>query len=530
MANRNTFARNRPPPSSSYGIGMRPDLMLGPYLAGWFVMTHHLRASSLVAIFALLLQACAERKPLPVPSATTTTDCTRLFHEMDLRVDEYGVADAGTARISGFPELRVDRFLATYAKENLTGKAYAAWLERLRKLDETARTIEWRNLPPVARSELQAAFGPDIEKAVNVCRRSLAEQDLNSPDRRTRLLSAIDRPDAYSSWQRFFGFYFFTHRAFIGGVWRLHQELREPFLTTNREQPDTGRLLRYAPPTQDALDTAEIGRILAQSADNPLRIPEPSEHELSRLFSTFAPIWVVDTANDDDRIGAVQMGTDRNADIDTTKPSVYRLPSYTRFGNEVLLQLNYVVWFPARPSEHWLDIYAGRFDGLIWRVTLKMDGTPLAYDSIHPCGCYYQIFPGEGFRIVQPQDGSEPILSPMPILAKPGERLLLELASGTHFIRRITSERPVPESTLYGWLDYDLLRSLPTPGGQYHNFFDKDGLVPGSERPERFLLWPLGVPSAGAMRQWGTHAIAFLGKRHFDDPGLLAKLIRPLWE
>lgn len=493
-------------------------------------MINTLRVASLVAIFALLLQACAERKPIPAPSMIATTDCERLFHEMDLRVDDHGVADAGTARIKGFPELRVDRFLATYARENLTEKAYAAWLERLQKLDETARAIEWRNLPPTARSELQASFGPDIEKAVNACRQRLAEQDLNSPDRRSRLLSAIEPPDAYSSWQRAFGLYFFTHRAFIGGVWRLHQELREPFLKADRELPDTGQLLRYAPPAQEMPGTAEVGNILEQSAANPLRIPEPSEDHLSRLFSAFAPVWIVDTANEDDRIGAAQMGTDGNAYIDTTKPSVYRLPSYTRFGNEVLLQLNYVIWFPARPSEGWLDIYAGRFDGLIWRVTLKMDGTPLAYDSIHPCGCYYQIFPGEGFRVVQPQDGSEPILSPMPILAKPGERLLLELASGTHFIRRITSERPAPESTIYGWLDYDSLRSLPTPDGQYRNFFGKDGLVPGSDRPERFLLWPLGVPSAGAMRQWGTHAIAFLGKRHFDDPRLLEKLIRPLWE
>jgi len=40
----------------------------------------------------------------------------------------------------------------------------------------------------------------------------------------------------------------------------------------------------------------------------------------------------------------------------------------------------------------------------------------------------------------------------------------------------------------------------------------------------------MGVPSAGAMRQWGTHAVAFLGKRHFDEPRLLEKLLRPLWE
>ena len=37
----------------------------------------------------------------------------------------------------------------------------------------------------------------------------------------------------------------------------------------------------------------------------------------------------------------------------------------------------------------------------------------------------------------------------------------------------------------------------------------------------RFLFWPMGIASAGAMRQWGHHATAFVGRRHFDDPELL---------
>jgi hypothetical protein len=36
----------------------------------------------------------------------------------------------------------------------------------------------------------------------------------------------------------------------------------------------------------------------------------------------------------------------------------------------------------------------------------------------------------------------------------------------------------------------------------------------------------MGVASAGAMRQWGTHATAFVGRRHFDDPYLLESAFR----
>ena len=67
------------------------------------------------------------------------------------------------------------------------------------------------------------------------------------------------------------------------------------------------------------------------------------------------------------------------------------------------------------------------------------------------------------------------------------------------------------------------LRSLVSLGGGRASAFGPDGLVPGTERAERFLFWPMGIRSAGAMRQWGRQATAFVGRRHFDDPDLLEK-------
>ncbi|AMK75593.1 MULTISPECIES: hypothetical protein [Methylomonas] len=492
-------------------------------------MSSSQRALSLVVILALCLQACAAWKPLPSSSTLLATDCENLFEEMDRHIADYDVADAGTARISGFLQLRNDRFLASFATDNLTGDAYGAWLERLRQLDMSARQIEWRNLPPEANAQLEAAFGANVETALNICGHILTEQALIYPRRRSQLLSAIEPPDAYSTWQRFLGFYFFTRWAIVEGIRREQQVLRESFTNAAQDHAVTDRLIRYAPPTSEALELAETAKILEQSARNPLGVPEPSADQLRRLFSAFAPVWAVETASDSDHIGTVRIGADGDASLDVVKPVVYTLKSHTRFGDQVLLQLNYVIWFPARAAEAWLDIYAGRFDGLIWRVTLGMDGKPLAYDSIHSCGCYYQIFPGEGGRVEQPRDGSEPILSPMPIPGlKASERLTVRLSSGKHFIRGVVAEKPTPESMVYGWRDYNELRSLPTPDGRHLSLFDADGLVAGSERLERFLFWPMGVPNAGAMRQWGTHAIAFLGKRHFDDPRLMEKLLRPL--
>ena len=51
-------------------------------------------------------------------------------------------------------------------------------------------------------------------------------------------------------------------------------------------------------------------------------------------------------------------------------------------------------------------------------------------------------------------------------------------------------------------------------------------MMPGSARAERFLFWPMGIASAGAMRQWGRHATAFVGRRHFDDADLFERRFR----
>lgn len=484
----------------------------------------------LIVILVIGMQACAVRQPVVLPSKPDFAGCAGFFRDMDAKVDAFGVADAAAARIEGFPGLRIDRFLASFAGADLTADTYAAWLERLRGLDETARLKEWRNLPAAAKSALRAPADQEAGETISACGRILTLPLSNASDQRARFLSNIQPPDAYSTWQRIFGLYFLSHWAIVDGVRQLHNEMRAPFLVAY-QQPAEGRLIRYEPPASPSIQAAEVAQILAQSAANPLGIPEPSPAQLEQLFSAYAPGWVVDTVSNDDRIGTVGLSADGEAQIDPQHSSVYRLASHTRFGGQVLLQLNYLIWFPARPSTGLLDIYAGRFDGLIWRVTLRMDGSPLAYESIHACGCYYQIFPGQGFEVVQPLDGSEPVLAPVSILARqPGERLLVKVAAGNHFINGIATAMPATDAKPYGWLDYDALRSLPMADGGYRSMFDEDGLVAGSERPERFLLWPMGVPSPGAMRQWGTHAIAFLGKRHFDDPWLLEKLLRPLWE
>jgi hypothetical protein len=198
--------------------------------------------------------------------------------------------------------------------------------------------------------------------------------------------------------------------------------------------------------------------------------------------------------------------------------------AYTHFAGRVRLQLVYTFWFPARPAEHALDILAGRLDGLIWRVTLDEDGAPLAYDSIHACGCYHLFFPGQRLAVrPAPDTLDEGLLAPQvaPRVA-PAGRIVLRVASRTHYLQRVSTE-PIgaPADDRYRLLDERGLLTLRWPAGGTRSAYDAAGFVPGTERAERWLFWPMGIASAGQMRQWGRHATAFVGRRHFDEAGLL---------
>jgi hypothetical protein len=100
---------------------------------------------------------------------------------------------------------------------------------------------------------------------------------------------------------------------------------------------------------------------------------------------------------------------------------------------------------------------------------------------------------------------------------------VVTIDSRTHYIRQVTLVNGIDSLVRYTFRPYDELRSIRRFDGGMRSVFGPDGLIAGTERAERFLFWPMGIASAGAMRQWGRHATAFIGRRHFDDADLLEK-------
>jgi hypothetical protein len=400
---------------------------------------------------------------------------------------------------------------------------------RMQRLDSQARAIEFANLPSACQVRLPVELRKPktAPSRINACADRLIGRDLADPTRVTRLRSSANVPDDYRIGQRMFGLYPLTALAFYQGVLKYQANTRATFAMPLADLPVSGRMMAYEPSPATKKELGSPGRILAGSRDNPLGVPLPEGPELDRLFAAYAPLLEVDEVNRNDRIGTPKLGRSGAARIDTSRPAMFVRIAHARYQGEPLLQLVYSIWFPARPMTGKLDLLGGHLDSVIWRVTLGGDGEPVLYDTIHSCGCYHMFFPTPRARLRPRQPAfEEPILIPARLGSRrSGERVVLRIASGTHYIQNVgyRSGNAVDERRIYDFFRDDELRSLPLPTGGRRSLYRSDGIVPGSQRGERYVYWPMGVREPGSMRQWGRHATAFVGRRHFDDPTLIER-------
>ncbi len=535
--------------------------MSAPIIAPHKGFAHALRKLGLSFATGLALFVSTGCAVLPTPmlidrasAPPQTIACADWYAALDMQTDLAGVRDAGAARIVGFPHLRVDRFTASL----LGGQAphIAAVLARLQQLDLSARRFELANLPPQTLAQLAgSATVPANPSALWLrtqdCAQNLGAYTLASQERTASLLQRLHVPDDYATSYRLLGAYALTRYPFASGIRRFEAQ-RSAVFASAAHPPTTSLLL--SPPTQpsaSALRTDQIRSMLAPLPQDILRVPAPTPGQTQQLLTHFAPSFRLAIESDDDKPGALVWRPgptptmDDTLEVDTQTPVVYTHIAHTRYGPHSLLQLVYTLWFPARPvaAGSMLDLLAGKLDGITWRVTLAPDGTPLVYDTIHPCGCYHMFFPTPAAQAKPaPQPGIEWAFIPqtLPHLTAQ-QQLVVHVAAGTHYIDRVSID-PTPSTASttataahYAWRSYDSLRSMPTfvympsPASiaqaasqpTHRSIFGPDGFIAHTDRIERFIFWPMGIPRAGAMRQWGKHATAFVGRRHFDDSALM---------
>ncbi|WP_455211156.1 hypothetical protein [Kaarinaea lacus] len=459
--------------------------------------------------------------------------------------------DAQTTVVDGYPYLHVNRFLVALKPHIDHPDKLNLWMQLAAQLALQTHSIEIKNLPDSAQNELTQITPIHLQSrepsdVLVMCSQILLHHALIAPINQQHILHNAKVPDNYHTWKRIMGLYPLVSLPVAAGIQNWHKKSSSTLQTPAAELPIEGNLVRYVTDTQSAYNNVnEIQSAIFDAKQNALEIPLPDEETQQRLFTAFSPIWEVDTIQNGDRLGApVWPSNDLYAHVDTSLPIVFTLLSHTIFNDEILLQLNYIVWFPRRPCTSSLDFLCGQIDGLTWRVTLGSDGNPLIYDAIHNCGCYHTFFPTDYLQPISPppitvesrinldETAFSPIQAPQ---VKPPLQLVLRIASTTHHIESVYILNNADKSHMFEEVSasqksYHTLRSLPynDPQNDQRNksLFQEDAIVAGTQRKERWFFWPLGVPSAGAMRQWGNHATAFIGRRHFDEPFLFDNAFR----
>jgi len=494
---------------------------------------------NLCAAFSLLttiaLSGCASLTSQPITSNVAKNallarqaSCEQFYQTHDNAATQEKITDIQTTQINAYPFLSVNRFLVSFKNELANNERRNFWLAEAAKLNRQKRNVEWLNMSVESKTLIQKKHLRSLtfKQRLTSCSEEFLAR-LKDDDKPSIIKQAKVKKN-YSTGLRSLGLYPVTSIFVQKQIAKNQRATRDVFNKKLNQLYVSGELQRYIPEINQTKFTSVIDDLDSDivNKENPLSIPFISSTALNTLFNRYAPTLEIDESGDYDKTGEVKLDKKNIPYVDTTSPVMYTKPSYTRFAGKIRLQLNYVFWFPERPSQSGFDIYAGKLDGIIWRVTLDENFTPLLFDSIHNCGCYHKFYASKAVKFnmdAAAQEKEPPFLAQVNLETDKDIPWVLRISSKKHYIERVYQKKRFDKNAkTYLFESYHQLRHLAA-GNQNKSLFSNDGLVENSKRIERFALWPMGIKSAGAMRQWGHHATVFVGKRYFDEAYLFDK-------
>ncbi|MGE0665025.1 MAG: hypothetical protein AB7O49_00590 [Sphingomonadales bacterium] len=393
--------------------------------------------------------------------------CMSEYAAIDEAVAQAGTGDVEYARVDGFPYFRVNRFLASYDFTALKPAERTEWIDHLVQADKDERAIEVGNLPATKRGELYGTLERDPLQSIKACADVVRPFDHQKPEAHKALppRAVVEGDDAPAK-----------------AASRSAEELAALTAASPPAMKDT---TVFEPMGIKPMSPYTVKLVVNQARSKELKIPAPKEEGAERLIGSFAPMVRVTGEPDDSMVIPVwkdgKIASEYNAAV------AYVKFSQAKWKGEPVLQVSYLIWFKAQP-----------LDGLIWRVTIGPDGTPLAYDTIHTDGSNYLLLLADSSlqakgaaRLPEVPDGS---------------RLVLSIDGATHDIRHVGVWDGVTRDN-YQLVDYDRLRRLYHHDGETRSLWNAEG-ISGS--------------GPNAPRQWSRHKLA--NGLYFDQPDLLEKL------
>lgn len=373
--------------------------------------------------------------------------CFEIYDGLDNVVQKHKTIDYSAARVPGFPFLRVTPVLAVFKDILFSVDTWKEWTHRLHELAIDGFALEISHLPENMRLEYETKNLPknlSLDEALTQCGSVLLTHLSENQNLQAELrlaIASVSQPEKnnYPSGMPFFTSLLAHQPAF---PW-LNQS---PHFLENEPSKPLGMWVYWVPPqAQSMASREEIAQILQESSVNPLHIPDPNDAELEVLYNTFAPLWQIDFVNQQDTPFAPHWNN-------TNQPTVYRHISYTLWGDQVLLQLNYSLWF-----------YSNFLHGVFWRVTLAPDGTPLLLDAFHSCKCNSMVLPSQSALslFILPQSSKDAFDSYLTSTNPYQQRFVVRLHSGNHFIHSVSIADKAPIGVSYNFENYWALRALP---------------------------------------------------------------------
>jgi hypothetical protein len=481
------------------------------------------RLAACLVVSLVLLNSCAPVVEKMEPGRPFS--CQEFLETLDRAVVRAGVRNASFHPVPGFPNVRTNRFLSALGQRLEEPGARQAWIEEMARLGLLAMDKEISNLP----DELMLSFDghgsgtvsrKELSQRVRQCSRLTPSQMEEAGI--ASLVAEARVPDEYSFFQSALGLYPLAAFPVALLTLKARWDMLRWFARPLEKLPVEGRLVAYLPAEASGLEEGALEELVQSSTANPLGIPILDQEAERQVVMALAPVLVQDQATHGDALGRIHWGEGGLA-VDGRMPTVYYYSSLAFMGGVPVLQVNYVIWYSQRGGKTTPWFERGPMDGLTLRFTLDPGGRLAMVDVMNNCGCYHFFSPREG--LVNQARSQVPGFGPLvpqhlPNLSH-GDRLGFRVSSGRHHVQRLfVARETVGQIQYYELVPYEVLEALPRDAQRTESVFDAFGILKGSERAEQFLLFSMGIPRIGSMRQRGHHAIDFFQRAHFDDPYL----------
>lgn len=477
----------------------------------------------LPTLFLFLILAGCGGKAVTFHATSDNGECRQLWQELEGAIHARQVADNTAVRVHGFPYLRSTRFLEALAGLAGSQEEQAFVLEEMRLLDLEKRTLELTRVPDKVFADLgghhPGAGRATLAQSITACSQDFLAADMKDPDFFGRVRRGIDLDRDYSLWLRSVGLYPLTSLVVDYLAAKAQEEMVAP-LSTPPPEEGAEDLITFRPLLEQAPGSLpDLAGLLRQSRHQPMLSLALTGPDLLAVARKFAPVLTMANGAAQNRFGRIVRRQNGFA-VDGHDPVVYYYFSQTFVQGIPALQINYAIWFPERTDPApWFE--HGNLDGLLFRVTLNWQGQPVFVDVTFQCGCYHFVLLNDNLVSGKRTEvkGFQPFVGGRLPALQDKERLHFTVTSGWHQIARLEATGAANKQPAYQLLPYEGLEYF-RHGAEVVSLFDNHGRVPGTNRLERFFLFPMGIPKVGAMRQRGRQPITLIGRAYLDDPYL----------